>query len=99
MTTFFITYLSVWATLCVIALILAIRLGWRLEFTHAVYWRALLVPWKLVTFLVAISAMMVIAPWTGDPTWDWFDAGFMAIFAYAGAPWAVGVLYQGLRGW
>ena len=40
-----------------------------------------------------------MAPWTGDPTWDWFDAGFMAVFAYCSAPWAIGVLYQGFRGW
>ncbi|MFT5446098.1 MAG: hypothetical protein ACI9DC_001260 [Gammaproteobacteria bacterium] len=99
MSSFFITYLSIWATLCVIAVVVAIRLGRRLEITRAVYWRALLVPWKRVTFLIAASGMMIIAPWTGDPTWDWFDAGFMAVFAYAGAPWVVGVLYQGLRGW
>jgi hypothetical protein len=99
MSSFFTTYLTVWATLCGLAIILAIRLGRQLEITHPVYWRALLVPWKLITFLVAAAGMMIIAPWTGDPTWDWFDAGFMAVFAYAGAPWAVGVLYQGLRGW
>ena len=52
-----------------------------------------------MSFGVAATGMTLMAPWTGDPTWDWFDAAFMSVLAYGGAPWAVGVLYQGLRGW
>ena len=99
MNDFFTTYLIVWASLCGIAVVLAAKIWPDLEIANRPYWRNLFVPWKLTTFAISGTAMVVIAPWTGDPTWDWFDAGFMALFAYLGAPWAVGVIYQGLRGW
>lgn len=41
--------------------------------------------------------MTVIAPYTGDPTWDYVDAVFMSILAFATAPWAVGILYLALH--
>ena len=53
--------------------------------------------WKLVTFAVAATAMTVMAPYTGDPTWDYFDASFMSILTYLTAPWAVGTLYLALH--
>ena len=97
--TFLATYLAIWSSLCLVALILAVRMRGELEITWPGYWQALLVPWKLVTFAISATGMVIIAPWTGDPTWDWFDAGFMAVLAFVGAPWAVGVLYRALRGW
>lgn len=38
--------------------------------------------------------MVVVAPYTGDPTWDYVDAGFMSLFTFLSAPWAVGTLYK-----
>jgi len=99
MSTFFTVYLACWAALCVLAVVIAVRLWPSLEIGRGAYWRSLLVPWKAVSFGVAATGMTLMAPWTGDPTWDWFDAAFMSVLAYGGAPWAVGVLYQGLRGW
>ncbi|MBW1856011.1 MAG: hypothetical protein JRJ00_15255 [Deltaproteobacteria bacterium] len=41
--------------------------------------------------------MIVIAPYTGDPTWDFFDAFFMSVLTYLTAPWAMGALYNVAR--
>lgn len=38
-----------------------------------------------------------MAPYTGDPTWDYVDAAFMSILTFLTAPWAVGTLYLALR--
>lgn len=66
--------------------------------SHRDYWRSILKPWKIVSFLVAAISFMVMAPYTGDPTWDAFDAGFMSVFTFATAPWAVGSIYRMITG-
>ncbi len=61
------------------------------------YRKLLGVPWKLATFAVALTAFNVIAPASGDPTWDYVDATFMSLGAFTLAPWTVGVLHGVLR--
>ena len=61
------------------------------------YRRFLRSSWKLVTFSIAALAMTIIAPYTGDPTWDYVDASFMSILTFLTAPWAVGTLFLALR--
>lgn len=51
----------------------------------------------MVTFLVSGIGITVIAPYTGDHTWDYFDAAMMATLTFASAPWAVGTLYRAAR--
>ncbi|MBF0501366.1 MAG: hypothetical protein HQM09_14595 [Candidatus Riflebacteria bacterium] len=58
----------------------------------------LFVQWKVVTFFCSATLLALVAPYTGDPTWDYFDAGFMAVLTYFTAPWAVGTLYRFVRG-
>jgi len=48
-------------------------------------------------FLIALSAIVILAPYTGDPTWDYFDAAFMSILTYITAPWSVGTLFRFLK--
>lgn len=98
MTIFDGIYVACWLTACVIALGLFLAEPNAYAFTHARYWRFLGRPWKLVTFAIATAGLVLVAPYTGDPTWDYFDAGFMAALTFATAPWAVGTLYKGLRG-
>jgi hypothetical protein len=38
--------------------------------------------------------MIWLGPRSGDPTWDWVDASFMSVLAYAGGPWSVGTLWR-----
>ena len=91
---FFTIYTISWAFFCLLALILYARDRGSYVISRREYWVSLLKPWKIVTFLIAAISFMVIAPYTGDPTWDAFDALFMSLFTYASAPWAVGSLYR-----
>jgi hypothetical protein len=88
-----IEYLASGLLGCLAAAILASRVKDRLELFQRPYLHFLLVPWK-----VAASAMVLIAPYTGDPTWDAVDASFMSALAFTTAPWAVGTIYRWLCG-
>jgi hypothetical protein len=55
-------------------------------------------PWRLATFFIAAAGITLIAPYTGDPTWDYFDAPMMSVLTYLTAPWAIGIFYRLLAG-
>lgn len=90
-------YILAWGSALLAALVIAAIRGRTFAIATPAYWRARLVPWKLALFTVAAGGMMLVAPRTGDPTWDWIDAGFMAALTYATAPWAVGVFARFAR--
>ncbi len=90
-------YTAGWLLLCFAAVMLAVRHQAGFSLLQRNYWRMVLEPWKLATALVATTGFMVMAPYTGDPTWDYVDAFFMSALTYATAPWCVGVLYRALR--
>ena len=98
MDTFFTAYLAFWVACCVAALVLFARDRRAFVIGRREYWRFLAEPWKLVTFTVAAVGLAVVAPYTGDHTWDYVDATFMSVFTYTTAPWAVGTIYLALRG-
>jgi hypothetical protein len=91
-------YLAAWVATCTVAMFVAVRDREQLRTQYAGYARFLLRPWKVVTFAISGSGLVLVAPYTGDPTWDWFDASFMAVATYLTAPWSVGVLYRAARG-
>ncbi len=95
---FFVAYLAAWAVACAAALALVARDPAAFSLTRPAYRRFLLVPWKLASFVVAAAGLALVAPYTGDPTWDRTDATFQSVLTYLGAPWAVGTLYLALRG-
>jgi len=88
------SYIACWALACAIAFVVAVLRGRTFAIAQRGYWRSLVVPWKLVVFAIALVSMMAIAPKTGDPTWDWFDAGFMGLFTYLTAPWTLGAFVR-----
>jgi hypothetical protein len=90
-------YVAFWATACLVAVALLAVHRRRLTIGRPDYWRFLCVPWKLATFVVAASGVVLVAPFTGDPTWDYVDGAFMSILAFATAPWVVGVFYRAVR--
>jgi hypothetical protein len=94
MNVFFVIYISLWGAACIISLILYLKDKDDYAFSHRSYWRFLFVPWKAVTFLIATAGLMTIAPYTGDPTWDYVDALFMAFLTFFTAPWAIGAIYK-----
>jgi hypothetical protein len=51
-------------------------------------------PWRLVAFAISGGAITLLAPWTGDPTWDRVDGALMSACTYLTAPWALGTLYR-----
>jgi hypothetical protein len=57
---------------------------------HRAYWRFVARPWNLATFAGAMAGLVLVAPYTGDLTWDYVDAVFMSVLTFASAPWLVG---------
>ncbi len=99
MDAFFYSYITAWSVACIVAVTIVLRDPAPFAFFSSTYKRFLLQPWKVITFSVATIGMVVIAPYTGDPTWDYFDAAFMAVFTFLSAPWAVGAIYRAVRRW
>lgn len=90
-------YIVAWVSACVIALAIFLRHRQSFALTCGDYWRFLCMPWKVITFFIAGIGMTVVAPYTGDITWDYVDASVMSILCFLTAPWAVGVLYKAAR--
>ena len=63
----------------------------KIELYH--YFQFLLIPWKLITFIIAMTGITLAAPYSGDATWDYFDSIIISILVYLSSPWAVGTLY------
>ncbi len=70
---FFEIYTGLWILSCVLALTVYGRDRRSFAFSRKDYWKFLFSPWKIATFIVAASAMVVMAPYSGDPTWDAVD--------------------------
>jgi len=98
MTPFFYFYIAAWMTACLVAAGLMIKNRKTIILFQKAYRDYLLVKWKIITFLVALTAFVVLAPYTGDITWDYYDAAFMSILTFITAPWAIGTLYRFIRG-
>lgn len=90
-------YVAVWAALCAAAVFAFAREPRAFAIASRDYWRLLGARWKLSTFAVAAIGMTVIAPYTGDPTWDYADAAFMSVLTFTTAPWTVGTLFKVAR--
>lgn len=98
MTDYLLIYISCWLFFCLINGGLLYWTPERYSITHRDYWNFLLTPWKCITFVIAASGLVLVAPYTGDPTWDYIDASIMALLTFFTAPWVVGTLYLNLCG-
>jgi hypothetical protein len=76
------------------ALVMVLRNHKSYDFLSKSYFRFLFIRWKVVTFLIAAFGGIVIAPYTGDYTWDYYDMAMMSALTYLSAPWAVGAMYR-----
>jgi hypothetical protein len=97
MAPFFVGYIAAWAAASLLALAFYLRNRPAFAFSHRGYWLYLGVRWKVATFVIATAGITLIAPYTGDPTWDYVDALLMAVLTFVTAPWVVGVIYLALR--
>jgi len=95
---FFHWYVGAWGAASAVALLMVLANPKAYSFTEPAYFRFIGVSWKLVTFAIAGIGITVVAPHTGDPTWDYYDAAFMAALTFLTAPWSVGTLYLVFRG-
>jgi hypothetical protein len=95
---FFKIYVGIYVTLIVLGLVALYVQRKRLSLFTGDYRKFLGQPWRLTTFTIAAVGMVIVAPYTGDPTWDYFDAAMMSILCYLTAPWAVGTLYMAMAG-
>lgn len=86
-------YLTAWAILVALSVGLMLVQPSRYEICTRPYWTFLLQPWKLVTFLLALALITVVAPYSGDPTWDYLDSIIISCLTFIEAPWTVGVMY------
>lgn len=98
MDSFYIAYIATYLLACLVALWLYWKDPVQFYISRKTYWRFVSEPWKLISFGIAATGMVVVGPYTVDPTWDYIDAGFMSVFTYATAPWVMGVLYRLVRG-
>jgi hypothetical protein len=87
-------YVALWATACAAALGLYLSRRDKYVISQRKYWHFLTEPWKVAAFVAGASLITLVAPYTGDPTWDYFDGFFMSVFCYTTAPWVLGILYQ-----
>lgn len=92
-----VPYTATWATLTLATLVLAAIKRDQLALFSLDYLRFLAMPWKVATFSVALVAFVFLAPYTGDPTWDWVNATYMSVLCYYTAPWAVAVIYRAVK--
>ena len=95
---FFHWYIGAWGAACIAALAMVLANPRAYTFATPEYRRFLGVPWKLATFAVSGIGMTVVAPYTVDPTWDYYDGAFMSVLTFLSAPWSTGTLYLALRG-
>lgn len=98
MAPFFKAYIVCWVAACCLALSFFIKERRNIGLSRAAYWRFIFKPWRLITFTIACLGMIIIAPHTGDPTWDYFDAFFMSTLTYLTSPWSIGALYNSGKG-
>ncbi len=94
---FGIAYTFSWSAATLAAVVLVVREPRAYGLLSPAYARSLLVPWKLLSFLLAGGFFVFAAPYTGDPTWDHVDGAMMSVLTYLTAPWAVGTLVRVLR--
>ena len=69
------------------------KLRYELDLFQKTYWNGLFQSWKLITFLIATAGLTLIAPYSGDWSWDYVDAIFMSVFTFCSAPWVIGTLF------
>ena len=98
MTPAFTIYVIAYAVACAVAAVLIFLERKSLVLLQPEYRKYLASPWKLLTFAIAALSMIIMAPYTGDVTWDYIDAAFMSVLTFLTAPWAVGTLYIAIKG-
>jgi hypothetical protein len=91
---FFAKYIAVWASFCLVAVVILVWDRKRVVPELREYLRFLSVPWKLCLFVPALLFVTFAGRFTNDETWDVVTGSGMAILTFLTAPWVVGLIYQ-----
>jgi len=91
---FYNLYMAFWIVCCLTALYVIYSSRKEISFFTSGYRKYLLQAWKVVTFLISSSALILVSPYAGDPNWDYVDATFISILTFLTAPWVIGVIYK-----
>jgi len=94
---FFKSYIAFWSLACLFAFVLFVRSPNQFALGRRAYWHFLKEPWKLATFVTGTTVITLVAPYTGDPTWDYVDGFFMSVLCFSTAPWVVATLFLAVR--
>jgi hypothetical protein len=98
----FVKYMALWASFCLVAVVILVWDRKRLFPEWREYWGFLCVPWKLWLFVPALLFVTFAGRYTNDETWDVVTGSGMAVLTFLTAPWFVGLIYQvfvGRRPW
>lgn len=94
---FFKGYIAAWSVACLGALGLFLHNPATFAIGRRSYWHFLGEQWKLATFIAGAALITLVAPYTGDPTWDYVDGLFMSVLCFTTAPWVVATLFFTVR--
>lgn len=61
------------------------------------YLRFLFVRWKIITFIFAVSLLIILSYFVNDPTWDVGVSVLMGAMTYVFAPYTVFYLYDSIK--
>jgi hypothetical protein len=61
----------------------------KYEICSRAYRAFLLRPWKLLTFFAALALITVVAPYSGDPTWDYPDSLIISCLSLWGSKYSL----------
>lgn len=90
-------YFTAWLIILIIAVLVSIKNRSVHEIFNRNYWQFLFELWKVFTFVFATACITIVAPYSGDPTWDYGDSIIISILTYIFAPWTVGVIYRAFK--
>ena len=98
MNSFFASYTIAWMLFCTLAIGIALKERNTLASQWKPYLQFLGVRWKLIVFAAAFLFVTFAGHFTNDETWDIITGGVMSLLTFLTAPWALGTLYQIIRG-
>jgi len=94
MSLFLKAYFIYWITATIIAVFVISKNRKRIPLFSKDYWKFITKKWKLLSFITALISIIAVAPFSTDPTWDYFDSVFIPVLVYINAPWTIGIIYK-----
>jgi len=91
-------YPALWVSFCILALAMMLKERKQIQPEWRDYLRFLCVPWKLAIFVPVLIFVTFAGRFTNDETWDMVTGSGMSILTFVTAPWALGLVYQVLKG-